>query len=137
MLKKRSQVSLEFLTIVGFALVMLFPLVIIFNSESEAIKDQLYGNQIENICRTIVDKAESMYYLGSPSQTTLKVMFPPRIENVTITNRELKFYYINSNNDIQEIYETSLINITGSVSSHSGIHYILIKAEGDYVSITD
>jgi hypothetical protein len=137
MLKKRSQTAMEFLIIFGFVFVMLIPLLIIFQLQTHETKDQLYSNQIRNIGSKIIDKAESIYYLGEPSKSTLKVMLPEKIENITFReNRELQFNYRTYKNNIQEISFTSLVNITGNISSSSGLHYIVIEAKGDYVSIT-
>ncbi|MBU0757654.1 MAG: hypothetical protein KKF44_06295 [Nanoarchaeota archaeon] len=135
MSKKRCQVSMEFLMIFGFAFTMLVPLIIVFQIQSGQTRDNLNVNQILNIGTRIIDKVESIYYLGEPSKTTLKVMFPDHIEDITIDNREFVFYYRNNDNLLQEIPFTSLVNITGTVATYSGIHYITIQAAGDYVSI--
>ncbi|MBN2422442.1 hypothetical protein JXB41_04405 [Candidatus Woesearchaeota archaeon] len=137
MLKKRSQVSVEFLTIFGFVFLMLIPLVIVFHLQSNETKDSLASNQIRNMGMKIIDKTEYVYYLGEPSKTTLKFMFPERIENISICNRELIFNYKTYNENIQPVIFISLVNITGNLSSGSGIHKIIIEARGDYVSITE
>jgi uncharacterized protein YvpB len=128
---------MEFLIVFGFATAMLLPLIIIFFIQSNETKDTLNSAQIANIGTKIIDKAESIYYLGEPSRTTLKVVFPEGIESITINNREITFNFRNYENTLQEISLTSLVNITGNLSHRSGLHYIVIEAKGGSVSMED
>ncbi|MBT3464877.1 hypothetical protein HOD20_02825 [archaeon] len=135
-MKKRGQISVEFIVIYGFVLLMMIPLTIIFYTQSGDTKDVLYNNQLHNIGTRVIDKAESIYYYGQPSKTTIKAYFPENIENITIKNREFIFKFRNSKNTLNEIILTSLVNISGSVSNNQGIHYIIIESQGDYVKIS-
>ncbi|MBN1502431.1 hypothetical protein JW930_02725 [Candidatus Woesearchaeota archaeon] len=135
--KKRSQTAIEFLTIFGFAFLMIIPVVIIFQTQTVDTKDALASNQIRNIEIKIVDKAEAMYYFGAPSKTTLRVYFPENIEEVEINNRIILFRYRAAENTLQEVVHTSLVNLTGTLSAESGLHIIEIEALGDSVSIAD
>ena len=135
-MKKRGQVSVEFITIFSFSLVMLIPLVIIFYDQIGDTKDSLYNNQIYNIVSKIVDKSETIFYYGQPSKTTLKAFFPDNIENVTIKNREIIFNFRNSQNSLNSITLTSLVNVSGTISRNAGIHYIVIEAKEDHVYIS-
>ena len=135
-MKKRGQISVEFIVIYGFVLLMMIPLTIIFYTQSGDTKDVLYNNQLHNIGTRVIDKAESIYYYGQPSKTTIKAYFPENIENITIKNREFIFKFRNSKNTLNEIILTSLVNISGSVSNNQGIHNIIIESQGDYVKIS-
>lgn len=128
---------MEFLVVFGFVLLMILPLVVIFYTESNDAQDALNSNQIKNIAIKLVDKSETIYYLGAPSRTTLKVFFPNNIQNVTFANGEIIFTYRTATNSMREIIEVSKINITGNVTPGSGVHFLQIQAEGDSISITD
>lgn len=136
-MKKRSQVSVEFLTIFGFAFLMTIPVIIIFQTQSAETKDALATNHIRNIGIKIIDKAESIYYLGEPSKTTLEVYFPEHIQLINISGRTIIFEYLTSKNVLQENVLVSQINLTGSLSANPGIHYIKIEASGDAVSLSE
>jgi uncharacterized protein YbcI len=84
-----------------------------------------------------VDKSETIYYYSNPSKTTLKAFFPDHIEDIQINNREIRFYYRNSQNTLNEIVGTTLVNISGNLSIKPGTHYIVIESMGDEVSITE
>jgi len=86
---KRGQVSIEFLSIFGFVFLMTIPLIIIFFDQTGSVQDAISGNHIRNIAIKITDKAETVYYYGGPSKTTLKVQFPERIEYINIGSRTI------------------------------------------------
>ncbi len=135
-MKKRGQVSIEFITIFGFVFLMMIPLIVVFFDQLGTVRDAVSSNHLRNIAIKITDKADTMYYLGQPSKTTIRAHFPEHIEYINITQRTVIFGYRTSINNIQEITSTSLVNISGNISVMPGIHYIEIESSGDEVLIT-
>lgn len=134
---KRGQVSIEFISVFGFVFLMMIPLIVIFYDQSGAVQDAVASNHLRNVGIKIVDKAETVYYLGQPSKTTLKVQFPTNIESFNITEHGVVIGYNNAESDLQILpLIHSNVNLTGSVSTDPGIHYIVIESLGDKVSVT-
>ena len=131
----KSQVSVEYIFIIGFVTIMMIPLLIIYYSYSASSKDLVATSQALQIARKIVDSAESVYYLGAPSQTTLKLNFPDGIVSTNLSNRELVFK-VSTKNGVTDIVEVSSVNISGSLPITEGIHIVTVKAEGNYVQVT-
>jgi len=131
----KSQVSVEYMMVMGFAALMTVPLLLIYYAYSSDTNDSVAASQALQISRKIIDSAESVYYLGKPSQTTLKLNFPDRIESVSLANRELTFK-IKTKEGITDIVQVSSVNMSGSLPATQGIHVITIKAEDGYVQIT-
>lgn len=131
----KSQVSVEYIFIIGFVTLLTIPLLIIYYSYSNNSKDLVATSQALQIARKIVDSAESVYYLGSPSQTTLKLNFPDGIVSTNLSNMELVFK-IKTSAGVTDIVEVSAVNISGSLPITDGIHIVTVKAEGRYVHIT-
>ena len=77
----KSQVSVEYMLIMGFTVLMTLPLLLIYYTYSSESGDTVATSQALQIARRIVDASESVYYLGKPSQTTLKLNFPDNIKN--------------------------------------------------------
>jgi len=121
--------------VMGFAVVMTIPLLLIYYSYSSDSSDSVATNQALQIARKIVDASESVYYLGKPSQTTLKLNFPERIDSINLSNKEVVFK-IKTKTGIAEIVQISPVNISGSLPTSQGLHIITIKAEDGYVQIT-
>ena len=67
----KSQVSVEYMFIMGFATLITIPLLVIYYTYSADTSDSVASSQVLQIARNIVDSSESVYYLGKPSQTTL------------------------------------------------------------------
>lgn len=131
----RSQVSVEYMFIMGFAALMTIPLLVIYYTYSGDTTDSVAANQALQIARKIVDSSESVYYLGKPSQTTLKLNFPDRIASTNLSNREVVFK-IKTQTGVAEIVQTSSVNMSGALPTSLGIHTLTIKAEDGYVQIT-
>lgn len=137
MIKKRGQASLEFTLIFGFAIMMLIPIIIIYGTEKDNIKNQANMVQAGQIAKRIVNNVDKVYFLGKPSQTKLTVNMPSNVENIVIDRREI-YFYVNANGNSVEISSPfpSSVNMTGLISPNAGMKTILIKAEDNYVNIT-
>ena len=131
----RSQISVEYMLIMGFATLMTVPLLLIYYSYSSDSSDTVATGQAMQIARKIVDTSESVYYLGSPSQTTLKLSFPDKIQSINLSKYEVVFK-MKTKNGITDVVQVSAVNITGNLPKSQGIHVITVKAQDGYVSVT-
>lgn len=131
----KSQVSVEYMLIMGFAAIITVPLLLTYYTYASDSSDSVTTSQALQIARSLVDSSESVYYLGKPSQTTLKVNFPDRIHSVNVSNKEVVFK-IKTKNGITDIVHVSSVNMTGNLPITQGIHIITVKAEEGYVQIT-
>ena len=131
----KTQVSVEYLLIMGFATLMTIPLLLIYYIYTSDSSDSVATSQALQIARKIVDSSESVYYLGKPSQTTLKVNFPDKIHSTNLSSREVVFK-IKTTNGITDIVQISSVNMSGSLPKTQGIHVITVTAQDNYVQIT-
>ena len=131
-----GQVSMEYLMVASFALLITIPIIITFYLQSGDINDDINLNQVDQVARKVIDTAESVYYLGSPSKTTLKVYMPPHVKEVGILSRDLSFN-ITTQAGIINVVRTSNVNMTGNISEEPGIHHLEVRADPDIVRITD
>ena len=90
-LLKKAQISVEYMMIIGFATLMALPLLIIYYNYTSDATEAVASGQALQIARLIADSSESVYFLGSPSQTTLKLNFPDNIDSTNLSNREVLF----------------------------------------------
>jgi len=135
MRNKNAQVSVEYVIIVGFILFITIPLILIFYEHTSSTNDQVITSQVDMIAKKVVDSAKSVYYLGEPSKTRIKVYMPTNIENVTIDNYEVVFK-VKTKSGVTDISQPSSVNISGFISVTKGIHYISIESKGDYVWVS-
>src|SRR3989344_6125805 len=124
----KSQVSVEYLMIIGFVAIITIPLIIIYYNYTADSSDEIASSQINYIARKIVDAAESVYSLGSPSQTSIKVYIPSQIKGASLDNREVLFN-VSTRAGISEIVQVSSVELVGALPITEGIHTITLKAQ--------
>lgn len=130
-----AQVSVEYMLVMGFAALLTLPLLLIYYTYSAETSDSVATSQANQIARKIVDASESVYYLGKPSQTTLKFNFPDRIASTNLSNKEVVFK-IKTKSGVTDIVQVSSVNMSGNLPTSQGIHIITIKADDGFVQIT-
>lgn len=131
-----GQVAMEYLIVFTMAFFMTIPLIIIFSVQTNNMQSDIAGAQLNKMASELVDAAEKVYFLGSPSQKVIEVTFPTGIDNITIESNSLVFYMRGENYDYVH-YEDTLVNLTGSLRSDSGVRPVKVVALGDEVQITD
>lgn len=131
----KAQISMEYMTIVAFVVIITIPLMLIYYTYSAQTSDEINMNQLLQITRKIADTSESVYYLGKPSETTIKVYMPRNIKYVNITDHEISFT-IETVAGLSDIVASTKVNVSGTVPISAGIHYINIKAEDYYVNVS-
>src|SRR5690606_12906887 len=90
-MKKRGQVSLEYLSIFSFAMLLTLTLVSIYFLQQNNIQADITSAKVTRISNEIVSAAHEVYYIGYPSQKTLEFDFPKGIEQIIITNQGISF----------------------------------------------
>lgn len=131
----KSQISVEYMLVIGFATLMTIPLLLIYYTYSSDSSDSVATSQALQIARNIVDSSESVYYLGKPSQTTLKLNFPDKIDSISVSGREVVFK-IKTKNGVTDVVQVSAVNISGNLPKSQGIHVLTITADEGYVRVT-
>jgi len=131
----KSQISVEYMLVIGFATLMTIPLLLIYYTYSSDSSDSVATSQALQIARNIVDSSESVYYLGKPSQTTLKLNFPDKIDSISVSGREVVFK-MKMKNGVTDVVQVSAVNISGNLPKSQGIHVLTITADDGYVKVT-
>ena len=131
----RSQVSMEYMLIMGFVVLLTIPLLAIYYTYTADSTDAVAVSQALQIARKVVDASESVYYIGKPSQTTLKINFPSNIASTNLSGREV-LLKVKTQSGITDVVQVSSVNMTGSLPTSPGIHIVTVKADDGFVQIT-
>ena len=129
---KNAQISMEYLVIAGLVFVIAVPLVVIFQTHSGQMNDDIISNQVDQIASKVLDSAEAIYYLGEPSRTTIRVFLPKKVNNISIGDYEITFQ-VRRQKGVDDIVKLSSVPINGSLPTTSGIHNVIIESRGSYV----
>ncbi|MBN2454471.1 hypothetical protein JXB11_02905 [Candidatus Woesearchaeota archaeon] len=131
-----AQVSMEYLIVISFVFMLIIPLTIYFVGQSQTATGEVNTAQLEQVSRKIVENAEKVYAFGEPTTFTLKVYIPDKVESVTIANNEIEFI-INRDGSPSSVVEIFPMNVSGSLSTHQGIHKIRVQAINNSVAISE
>ncbi|MGV8086047.1 MAG: hypothetical protein ACP5N1_00295 [Candidatus Woesearchaeota archaeon] len=134
--KSRAQISMEYLIVFGIAFAMTLPLIVIYATQTANMQADITNVQIYKLASKIGDYAEQVYYMGEPSQRTLYIEFPDGINSINVSGRNIAFNVTSAGLTYIVLKETSA-NVTGTIKSFEGQHKLLLKAESNFVRITD
>lgn len=131
---KRSQISMEYIVILGFVLIVIIGILGVALFYSGSIKDQMKTTQVSNFAHKLISTAESVYYYGEPSKATISVYLPEGVKDITIASDQI---YISTqmNSGIDKSSFSSNVPLEGVITTSSGIRKIVIKAEGNKTRI--
>ena len=133
---KRAQIAFEYLFIVGFAFILLIPVIILYFSQSVGIEDEVIGAQGQKVMNELVAAIDSVHFLGPPSKRTLKLRFPKRIDAVNIQDNILVFV-IQGPGGTYDLTGVAAANITGTIGTFSGVHIITVTALDNSVNVSE
>lgn len=89
---KFAQISMEYLVLVGFVMVMIVPSVYLYSERQKSYQSEMTSAQINQAGTLITDNVKTIYSLGKGSKTIIDVNLPPNIVNMSIfAGRELVF----------------------------------------------
>ena len=106
MIKKRGQISFEYLVIISFGLAVLLVAIYLFYNYSINSNDDYLVSRIETMGTDIIYNSETLYYItGKDSSTHLEVNIPETVKEIYILNssdnvRELVIKYITKHRNI-------------------------------------
>lgn len=135
MKKSFGQVSVEYLIIMGFVAVMMVPLIIIYYKFTSESKDEIISSQLNQIAAKVADAADAVYFLGTPSQSTIRAYIPGNVDNATLNNREV-YFRVKSSSGYYDIVQVTSVNLSGELPTKQGTYDIMIKAQEDFVEIS-
>ena len=140
----KAQGSVEYLSIVGIALLLLIPATILFTNYARNTNDEVVANQIALIGNSILGKAEEMYVLGAGSWTTEEIIMPESLaESVISGNQDLVFRYDSFNGRTDAVFFSYRFDINNgsncsdpcSLGFTPGINKVRIEYKNNSVQI--
>lgn len=132
--KKKAQIGMEYLMIVGFLTFILIGTLAVAFYHSNSLRDMISSRQVDGMANKIVSSAESVFYSGEPSKITIVTNIPERITLIEIINNTIYVSFETSSGP-NKVDFPSNVPITGTISSVSGLREIVLEAENTSVSI--
>jgi len=139
-MKKRGQISFEYIIIMGFVTFVIVGILALAFIYSGGVKDNVKSTQIGNCANKIISAAETVFYSGHPSKSTIKCYLPDNIDDIIVIDNYILFVY-QSNSGINRISYLSEVPIntttaSGSLGKIQGLRKIQIEAFDGNATIT-
>ena len=133
--KRVGQAALEYLIVVGTALLLLAPIISVGQTAIDGLKkdsNMLIARQTMN---KITESAELVFAQGPPAAVTITAQIPSNINETIFTNKIIimKINHYERESDIISIVN---FNVTGSIPNNPGTYKINIRAIDNGVNIT-
>lgn len=131
----KSQVAIEYLTIIGIGLMILIPVIGYLNNMYISYRDD---NRI-SLAKTTVSKlgnyADWVFSQGPPAKKTVEIYLPEGIEKISFENNTINFRLKTLSGSTDIFYQT-IAPINGNLPNGSGYYFVSLVAYEDYVNIT-
>ncbi len=107
-----GQASVEYLIVVGVAFLVMIPAIFFFFNFSNETGQDISLGQLDAIGREMVQTAETLYYGGIGSKTTMKLSIPDGVHHAFIADqRELVFNTSTGSGELEMVF-FSRVNLT-------------------------
>ncbi len=127
---------MEYLAVIGLSLLFIMPMIVIFFDQTNSLQEEIDYAHIEKIQTVLIDAAEEIYYIGPPSQKQLDIYFPEHIKSVLVQDQEIQISIESLSTPLIQ-YTQLPLNLTGSISTHAGIHHVTVTATDTGVTISE
>jgi uncharacterized protein (UPF0333 family) len=134
--KKRGQLAIEYLIIVGFSFLMVAGILIVFSIQNTNQNYSVVDSQIDTIANRIAQSVEEVFYLGEPSRKTITFYMPSNIDEVLIFDNEILFK-AKLSGGLSDFYYPLKVQVEGNISTSEGIKHVLIIAQSSKVCIVE
>ncbi len=132
---KKGQISTEYVIVLAFVLFLIAGLLGIAFFYAAEIKDALRLNQLERFAKKVTTTAESVFYAGEPSKTSITAYLPDGVYAVDVALNDLIFT-VTTRSGVAKIAYSSSVALTGNISAGGGVKKIVISALQNRVNVT-
>ncbi|MCJ7478571.1 MAG: hypothetical protein MUP63_00135 [Candidatus Nanohaloarchaeota archaeon QJJ-7] len=133
---RKGQVALEYMAIIGLALLVSTPLIIEVQTSSQDLRDSFQNGLAKNALNNAEEAASLVNSQGPPAKVTFRIRLP---DGITQTNVSDSYLYIQRRMGATEtdFYNTVDFNVKGDLPETSGVHTMVAEAEPNHVNITE
>ena len=111
---------MEYLLIIALTFAIIIPTTYLFYNYSKESNQEISDSQITKLGRIIVDSAESIFYSGQGSKTTLELNVPDNVKAVQIIDGRELIFNVSTSFGTSEIVFFSKAQITTVNSNCAG-----------------
>ncbi len=125
---------MEYLITVGFVTFIVISVILVAYLYTGVLKNKIKENQVNAFANKVVATAESVFYSGEPSKTTLEVYLPSGVNTISIANDSMIINISTGATQMVRAYYSN-VNMTGSINPAPGIKKLVLEAKATSVDI--
>ena len=135
-MRRKGQIGVEYLIIVGFLTFAIISLLALAYFYSEQTKDKIRLNQAESFATQLIGSAETVFFAGEPSKTTISLYLPSGVDEITISgNALLMRMHVSNGGENLRIFD-SKVGLSGVISLSEGTKRLTLDARTNDVMIS-
>jgi hypothetical protein len=134
--KKRAQVGIEYLIVLGFAIFVIMGMLVIAFNYLESLRDNILINEVSTFADNVISASERVFYEGEPSKATIRGYLPRQVQQVEIIENSLFFTIETSSGTAKRAYFSN-VPLEGQINSTGTVIKLQILATENYVSIKE
>ena len=133
-MEKRGQIGIEYMIIIGFITFAITMTLVFAYFYSDQIKDRIKMNQIDNFGVQLISSAESVYFSGEPSKSTVRYYLPEGVSSIEIIDDSIVIE-ISLSSGFNRIAYSSRVPLSGEIPEGEGIKVLVLEAKEDFLLI--
>lgn len=134
-MRKRGQVGIEYMMIVGFVTLAIMSILVFAMFYSDKIKDRIRLNQVESFATQLLNSAETVFFAGEPSKTSVSLYLPDGVEVITV-NTDYLYLEIRTSSGLNKRVFPSNVPLSGFITNTQGIKKLSLTAQADFLVIS-
>jgi len=131
----KGQVGMEYMMIMGFVTLAIMSILAFAVFYSDQIKDRIKLNQVEGFAIQLISSAESVFFAGTPSKTTVSLYLPEGVEQITVAADYIVFD-VRTSSGINTRVFNSKVPLTGAIPITEGLKKISLEAQSTSLFIS-
>jgi uncharacterized protein (UPF0333 family) len=133
----KSQVSLEYVVIVAFGILVAGMLWIYASSNIDSSRWEIQLSYAKNTVNQIASAADMVYLQGPPAKIYIYPNFPDNTAKTDISGNKITIQLSWVDGSLRNVSASSISNLNGSLSPAYGTHKILVQAVGNFINIRE
>ncbi len=135
-MKKRSQISVEYLILMGFLTFVIIVIISIAFFYIGNMRDKTKDNLLNDCGNKIISASETVFYAGEPSRTIIRCELSNNINQIRTQDNEL-VVNVSGTTGVSVLSFSSRVPLAAkTISTNGGIKRFLIEATSADVNIT-
>lgn len=136
-IKTKSQMALEYLFIIAFAMALVLVTATVFFLQSKESTEEQQQATIDIMANDILSTASRVYYSGDLSKKTVRYTIPAMVNNMYVTGDNALVFNVTTEGASYELTYYADVPIEGVFPTSKGyteqIAHILVYNKGDYI----